>query len=896
MTERLHHVADKKGQILSKILRVNSAPDTSVIATMQDRLNNPLFKLSIADYELMCGNKMLLKMMAKTLKRDEKQLKKFCKYINVFKENINSSPKSIRNKMKPTSSIIQLPDNILGKIVEKYKELFPVKYVLRRWIPLNELAWNSLSRNTNPKAVELLKENMDKIYWDLLSANPAAIELLREKIEDEKDIDEDDLNDLESEDKISWRFLSANPNAIQLLEENYENIDWKMLSENPNAIKLLKENPKKIYWRSLSANKNPEAIELLKTNKENIDWKVLSANPNTKAIELLKLHEDQINWSYLSANPNTKAIELLKSNPKKIDWGALSKNMNPVAIELLKEQENEDKIHWVYLSENPNAFDLLMANPKKIDWGGLSRNTNPKVIDLLEEKPHKIKWVYLSANPIIFEEVSSEYSIEKYQNNSILLDSYAKVQDIVYIPINTEAKNKELIKSLFSKPIKYEAGLDKLKAYFQNTSVSNTENVYVNYYHDILREINAIIAKIYSNNTLAAAMLTTRYQWNINYKYDPFAIPKESPDIDTVDAIVITKQILDKMWKNTQYQYQQSQELRSVGLNEAVNDEFKKIIMYSENNKNQQDINRNLEINMSKYLALQFIFVLMRNNNDNPQIRKTINKDILILDALITKNIVFNNDNSVSVSKSISWSGTPNSNGDDLQAKATKEKYKVTKADLLKEILENNLNDSDPFMGEEWADMPLNKLKKVISITSTINGTTYRHAFYVRTLYQLWRASEKSSDGEIKFVNPYNRVPFTEDDKKAIMDAMITIYPKLERPIAGNGRKDISYQLSTDGYSFSHFRFHYILKVPDGEDILILLANIYLRLNYDVEFDTEYIPNVLFENINYLVENKKMFGKKTPIKMLDVLEEYNDKYIITMSEYKVFFDKIKNAL
>jgi len=894
MTERLHHVADKKGQILSKILRVNSAPDTSVIATMQDRLNNPLFKLSIADYELMCGNKMLLKMMAKTLKRDEKQLKKFCKYINVFKENINSSPKSIRNKMKSTSSLTQLPDNILDKIVGKYKELFPVKYVLRRWIPLNELAWNSLSRNTNPKAVELLKENMDKIYWDLLSANPAAIELLREKIDDEKDIDEDDLIDLESEDKISWRFLSANPNAIQLLEENYENIDWKMLSENPNAIKLLKENPKKIYWRSLSANKNPEAIELLKKNVENIDWKVLSANPNTKAIELLKLHEDRIDWKVLSANPNTKAIELLKSKTNKIDWVALSKNTNPMAIELLK--ENEDKIHWIYLSENPNAIDLLMANPKKIDWGGLSRNTNPKVIDLLEEKPHKIKWVYLSSNPIIFEEVLSEYSIEKYQNNSILLDSYAKVQDIIYIPINTEAKNKQLIKSLFSKPIKYEAGLDKLKAYFQNTSVSNTENVYVIYYHDILREINAIIAKIYSNNTLAAAMLTTRYQWNINYKYDPFAIPKESPDIDTVDAIVITKQILDKMWKNTQYQYQQSQELRSVGLNDTVNDEFKKIIMYSENNKNQQDINRNLEINMSKYLALQFIFVLMRNNNDNPQIRKTINKDILILDALITKNIVFNNDNSVSVSKSISWSGTPNSNGDDLQAKATKEKYKVTKAALLKEILENNLNNSDPFMGEEWADMPLNKLKKVISISSTINGATYRHAFYVRTLYQLWKVSEKSSDDEIKFINPYNRVPFTEDDKNAIMDAMISMYPKLERPMAGKGRKDISKQLVSDGSTFAQFSFSYILKVPDGEDILFTLANIYLRLNYDVEFETEYIPNVLFENIIYLVENKKMFGKNVPIKMLDVLDEYNNKHIDTMREYKVFFDKIKNAL
>ena len=39
-----------------------------------------------------------------------------------------------------------------------------------------------------------------------------------------------------------------------------------------------------------------------------------------------------------------------------------------------------------------------------------------------------------------------------------------------------------------------------------------------------------------------------------------------------------------------------------------------------------------------------------------------------------------------------------------------------------------------------------------------------------------------------------------------------------------------------------------------------------------------------------------MFGKNMPIKMLDVLQEYNDKNINTMREYKDFFDKIKNAL
>jgi len=51
-----------EGDILSNILGLNSAPDTSIIAKMQDRLNNSLFKLSMANYELMCGNKTILKM------------------------------------------------------------------------------------------------------------------------------------------------------------------------------------------------------------------------------------------------------------------------------------------------------------------------------------------------------------------------------------------------------------------------------------------------------------------------------------------------------------------------------------------------------------------------------------------------------------------------------------------------------------------------------------------------------------------------------------------------------------------------------------------------------------------------------------------------------------------
>jgi hypothetical protein len=48
---------------------------------------------------------MMINMMSKVIKCDSKQLKKFCKYINVFIENIESSPKSIKNKIIATQSI-----------------------------------------------------------------------------------------------------------------------------------------------------------------------------------------------------------------------------------------------------------------------------------------------------------------------------------------------------------------------------------------------------------------------------------------------------------------------------------------------------------------------------------------------------------------------------------------------------------------------------------------------------------------------------------------------------------------------------------------------------------------------------------------------------------------------
>ena len=61
--------------------------------------------------------------------------------------------------------------------------------------------------------------------------------------------------------------------------------------------------------------------------------------------------------------------------------------------------------------------------------------------------------------------------------------------------------------------------------------------------------------------------------------------------------------------------------------------------------------------------------------------------------------------------------------------------------------------------------------------------------------------------------------------------------------------------------------------------------------------EPDYIQQYLLENILHLNKTKKTFGKNTLLKPLPVLLEYNGKTLYDYySEYKVFFDKIKNAL
>jgi len=447
MPPTLKKLKEDRLSITSKILKKDQdflpiSPE--LIKDLRDRtlFSTTSMRLSFAQYDKMCNDDEVLTMMSVALDKPKDKLKKFCKYLSVFKQNIYLSPNKITAKITEADTqdkpIFKLPKEVRTAILDKFAEILPSKYVLLDWIDKDKIDWDYLSSNSN--AIDLLKKNQDKINWDYLSENPNAIDLLKNRIKYEKSLTDAQFNQLEN--KINWQSLSKNQNAIKLLEKNQDKIYWYLLCKNPNAIDLIKERIEyensltkeeyndlddKIIWNFLSENLN--AIDLIKERieyensltkeeynnlnyEDNIDWDYLSTNPN--AIDLIKENKDKIDWDYLSTNPN--AIDLLKKYQDKIGWNYLPENPNPNAIDLLK--KNQDKINWKHLSSNPNAIDLLKDRieyeksltdaqfnqlKNKINWRSLS--ANPNAIHLLENNKDKINWKYFSKNPAIFKAV-----------------------------------------------------------------------------------------------------------------------------------------------------------------------------------------------------------------------------------------------------------------------------------------------------------------------------------------------------------------------------------------------------------------------------------------------------------------------------------------------------------
>jgi hypothetical protein len=561
--------------------------------------------------------------------------------------------------------------------------------------------------------------------------------------------------------------------------------------------------------------------------------------------------------------------------------------------------------------------EAFIKDYKEYKKGNILNINNPRTGKPLNNE-ERIKFIYDKCKGKLGIDTSpSKSKSSSSKDNEIILDTFEKVQDIVYIPFNTPTHNKDLIEKLFSKPIKLEEAYNKLNIYLNNDRPPRGQNIFIDSYHDILQEFNLIISTIYHNSVLSADILTRSHGWINGYAYNPFNIWNN--DTTIVANIKNTKTILSRMWKDTYYG--SSKDIRCYGLNTEALDELSNILLESQNNHNKDDIIRLLNDNKEKYVALQLVLVLIRDGLPAPSFGN-VNRDLAIkhleiVDSLVTKdviNILFdnNNNNSVSVSKSITWSNSAiapmrssSSNHSHFQSRANIDMYfrkaAEEKARILDELKGPNVlnNEFEPLLLEEWDDMPLSKLRNIIIIKDSTNKGT---AFYIRTLYQYWRNAVKNG---VQFVNPYNRKPLTEKDKDDIMIAMEKLYPTIKKPKAGEGRSDITMEIVfvDNNRDKVYIKFKYILKMPNRLNLLIDLIKIIISITFPTrlpdfngDIDAAYIHNYLFDNIKLLHRNNKTFGKKIPLKPLDVLKEYNGRLINNYDDYKDFFDKIKHAL
>ena len=212
----------------------------------------------------------------------------------------------------------------------------------------DHLDWSKLAMN--PAAVGIIKNilsdskdpNYHKIDWRALSTNPKAIDILRE-----------------NQDKIYWSLLSSVPEAIELLTENQDKIDWEALSGNPAGIDLLKANPEKIDWWELSGNPSPAAVEILMANKDKLYWNRFSGNP--RAMELLKADPRRIDWSWFSKNP--LATDYIRWHTRNIDWEAFSDNSYDYYREKLDHFNSMDYFPLSKLIITDYTYKNWMINP-----------------------------------------------------------------------------------------------------------------------------------------------------------------------------------------------------------------------------------------------------------------------------------------------------------------------------------------------------------------------------------------------------------------------------------------------------------------------------------------------------------------------------------------------------
>ena len=375
------------------------------------------------------------------------------------------------------------------------------------------------------------------------------------------------------------------------------------------------------------------------------------------------------------------------------------------------------------------------------------------------------------------------------------------------------------------------------------------------------------IINAYVSNSTDAIKIITKYiktnptdpnviQYNNILKYIREIIPDYNPlewDKDSTDIFAMFNLTYTESYHLDREQQRANNNIKGV-INRKPIEYFKDFVF---NNNNITDRN----------IALKVILeIILEYNSHIPYITQRIANANEILDLLLQNQIT----KSFS-SLSISFSKTPSPRSSSSDKKDQYIKYLLHTEPKV-------VNQDDPISGDNWDDMDSTKLKHVIKVFS--NNKTY--AFYVKDLYKMWHNTVKTNNPNQPFANPYNREPFTEEQKTEIFEKMKLMYPSIKRPILCKTRKDIKLVVN-----YLPNAFAVEIQYTTGQ-LNIPLVNIDIPMRHVNISDLRYFPPDIIDKIKALFNNNKILGKKIPFKLHKAFEQYNNKDLTNETIYKDF--------
>jgi len=556
--------------------------------------------------------------------------------------------------------------------------------------------------------------------------------------------------------------------------------------------------------------------------------------------------------------------------------------------------------------DKANILNMKQCNTFIKDYkdyinGKISQIKHPKTNKIIREAA-KVKYVYnkciekydINTSPAsiskltkLSKQSSKLSSTDKNTKTSKSID-YEKeinilnnidIRDILNLPNGTFKDNRALIKSLFKVPISEKIGFEVLKKYLNDP---NNNSKHAISYREYVREIVKLIP-IYD-----PFMKKKDFRIYVLKKFNPIKEVNR-------EAIFAFIEYCQKLYLSSIIQDSRNLNLGNFIYNENYRGVTTAAGFYTRLAEN-------------KYIYYSFYYcskIILDGISSDMELIQNLAITKIMMKNLVDKNFLIEDPN-VSLSFSTSSSSSNSDNMKDKDSSMNTIYRQLGKKEFVKYIMNNGekprtVNDSDPYLGVKWEKLSLNKLKMVVKISHVLNGRTFTYAYYAISLYKDWKNSIRNRK---PFINPINRIPFTEEDENTILNVLDKKYSLIGRPTQRPvGRHDIYYQdtelIRDYGIDFLRLNIWFNTGTQERTNYIRIfsiniIANlpIYHSEGSDVEFNLAF----LFENIEQLKYENKIISKKIPFKLHPAFVKYYNSYITTEEQYKDFFTLIRRSV